>query len=41
MVGTVAALRVLYLLTTPPPVVAGTDAVVQEVDLLRRGSAAR
>jgi glycosyltransferase involved in cell wall biosynthesis len=28
-------LRILYLLTTPPPVVLGTDAVVQEVDLLR------
>jgi glycosyltransferase involved in cell wall biosynthesis len=27
-------LRVLYLLTTPPPVVPGTDAVVQEVELL-------
>jgi glycosyltransferase involved in cell wall biosynthesis len=28
-------LRALYLLTTPPPVVPGTDAVVQEVELLR------
>lgn len=28
-------MRVLYLVTTPPPVVAGSDAVVQEVDLLR------
>jgi glycosyltransferase involved in cell wall biosynthesis len=27
-------MRVLYLLTTPPPVVPGTDAVVQEVELL-------
>lgn len=28
-------LRILYLLTTTPPVVPGSDAVVQEVDLLR------
>ncbi len=28
-------MRVLYLVTTPPPVIPGTDAVVQEVDLLR------
>ena len=34
-VETVAALKILYLLTTPPPVLPGTDAVAQEVDLLR------
>jgi glycosyltransferase involved in cell wall biosynthesis len=29
------ALRILYLLTTPPPILPGSDAVVQEVELLR------
>ncbi len=28
-------MRILYLLTTPPPIVPGSDAVVQEVELLR------
>ena len=28
-------MKVAYLLTTPPPVVPGSDAVVQEVELLR------
>jgi glycosyltransferase involved in cell wall biosynthesis len=33
--GTAPVVKILYLVATPPPVVPGTDAVVQEVDLLR------
>ena len=33
--GTFAVLKVLYHLTTPPPVIAGTEAVMQETELLR------